>query len=113
MSGGVSKALYRSLLQRMARGRLRELLDTVPFRIPTTALTLCGEEAFVAAGQPIPTLRYDPHGPPVSLAPPPIATDSKINIHFFIYSFLFELSLQRIKLVQRFPRRQRIHVNRP
>ena len=74
MSGGVSKALYRSLLQRMARGRLRELLDTVPFRIPTTALTLCGEEAFVAAGQPIPTLRYDPHGPPVSLAPPPIAT---------------------------------------
>lgn len=71
--GGVSKALYRSLLHRIGRGRLRELLDEVPFRIPTTALSLCGEEAFVAAGQPIPTLRYDPHAPPVSLAPPPIA----------------------------------------
>ena len=39
-----------------------------------TNINTCGEEAFVAAGQPIPTLRYDPHGPPVSLAPPPIAT---------------------------------------
>ena len=70
----VGRALYRSLLHRVGRGRLRELLDEVPFRIPATALPLCGEEAFVRAGQPIPTLRYDPHGPPVSLGPPPVAT---------------------------------------
>lgn len=69
---GVSVALYRSLLHRINRGRLRELLDTVPFRVPTTALPLCGEEAFVAAGQPIPTLRHN--GQPISLAPPPVAT---------------------------------------
>ena len=68
----VAVALYRSCLHRVGRGRLRELLDQVPFRIPTHALGLVGEEAFVATGQPLPVLRHD--GRPVSLAPPPVAS---------------------------------------